>query len=129
LGGAGDSNSLSKLAANTQRIASEQIRHLIDGEKTSEKQSKVDPSALIYFSKELTVPQWHYFKTVLSTMIYDTPELDLRFEITPRYRKLISRPCEIPFRLQREPLTRGRSEQQARRVGPQGARGRSVRDF
>ena len=50
---------------------------------------KAQPSALIFFKKEPTVPEWNYFKVVLNKVIHETSQLDLYFEITPKYKNLI----------------------------------------
>lgn len=66
------------------------LQKLIAGEPTATSPSeKSAPSALIYFKKEPTVPQWNYFRVVLNKLISECADLDLYTETTPRYKNLI----------------------------------------
>lgn len=76
--------------SNLKNLTGQAIQKLISGQIATKSESqKRFPSALIYFKKEPSVPQWNYFTVVLNKIISECNDLQLYFETTPRYKKLI----------------------------------------
>lgn len=66
------------------------IKNLIDGGSATKPESNPkSASALIFFKKEPTVPQWNYFKSVLAEVVDRCKDLELYSTTTPRYKRLI----------------------------------------
>lgn len=76
--------------ANLKDMTGQSIQKFISGERSSAAQNqKRLPSALIYFKKEPSVPQWNYFRVVLNKIVSACNDLELYTETTPRYKQLI----------------------------------------